>query len=164
MMKRMTLMAVLLVSAGLWSAPALAKMTCSVSGTGIAFGIYDPLSGSNLDNAGTVTVSCTRQFLDNTFEVSFEVRFNAGGSGSAEKRTMNSGADALEYNLYTTPARNTIWGDRTGGTEVRTGFLEFGLFNYGPKAADFTVYGRIFGGQLVPAGSYSDAIMVTVLY
>lgn len=164
MMKRMTLVAFLLASIGLWPEPALAKMRCSVSGTGVAFGIYDPLSGSNLDNAGSVTVSCTRQFLDNTFDVSFEVRLKSTGSGSAAKRIMNSGADTLEYNLYTAPVRNTVWGDGTGGTGVRTGYLEFGLFNYGPKDADFTAYGRIFGGQLVAAGSYSDTIMVTVLY
>jgi len=32
--------------------------------------------------------------------------------------TMTSGTDTLKYNLYTTVARNVVWGDDSGDTDL----------------------------------------------
>jgi len=169
MIKRMTLVTVLFASAGLWSAPALALSfaTCSVSASGVVFGAYDPLHSAPLDSSGSITFRCTSIIaLLSLRIVSFEVQLSSGNSGSFIERTMSSGSSTLEYNLYTNSARNTVWGDETGGTGLLGGILQFPpLLSIGTvKEASFTAYGRIFGGQLVPAGSYSDAITVTILY
>lgn len=163
MIKRRVLAAMLLGSAGLWSVPALAVITCSVTAGSVAFGAYDPLSGGNRDSTGSVTVECTRS-LFSAFTVNYEVRLNAGNRGSFTPRAMNAGADTLEYNLYTDPTRTTIWGDGSSGTVSQSGSLSWVLFQFGTKTQTFTTYGRIFGAQFVPAGTYSDTITVTVLY
>lgn len=164
MIKRRVLAAMLLGSAGLWSVPALAVITCSVSANGVAFGAYDPLSGDDRDSTGSVTVECTRLPLG-SLTVNYEVRLNAGNRGSFTPRAMSAGADTLEYNLYTDPTRTTTWGDGSSGTVSQSGSLSWGLGGlYGTKTQSFTTYGRIFGAQFVPAGTYSDTITVTVLY
>lgn len=169
MMKRTVLTALLLGSAGLWStsAQALGFVTCSVSANGVAFGVYDPHSGNDLDSSGSVTFECTLIIgLLNLRTVSFEVQLDAGSSGSFTPRTLASGNDTLAYSLYADAARTTIWGDGTGGTVTNSGsFLFPALIGIGTTREEtFTTYGRIFGSQFVPAGSYNDTITVTVLY
>jgi spore coat protein U-like protein len=71
---------------------------------------------------------------------------------------MTSGANLLNYNLYTTTARTTVWGNGTAGTGVLAG-TGTGIVQA------VTVYGRVASGQTsVPAGSYVDTVSVTVTY
>ena len=164
MIKRMALATLLLACTGLWSAPALA-FTCSVSADGVTFGVYNPLSGNNLDSTGLVTVRCTSTIALLGPTVPFKARLSSGNSGSFTTRAMNSGSDTLEYNLYVGSLRNTIWGDGTGSTGFHSGTFQFPVLGIGTvREASFTIYGRVFGGQFVSAGGYSDAITVTVLY
>jgi spore coat protein U-like protein len=71
---------------------------------------------------------------------------------------MTAGANLLNYNIYTTTGRTTVWGDGTAGTATLAGT--------GTGAAQaVTVYGRVNSGQTsVPAGSYADTVAVTVTY
>jgi len=166
MIKRMALATLLLACAGLWSAPALGSITCSVSANGVTFGVYNPLSGGNLDRNGSITFKCTSNTILSSGTVTFDVTLSRGSSGSFTTRAMNSGSDTLEYNLYVGSLRNTIWDDGKGSTGSRSGTFQFpSILSIGiVREASFTIYGRVFGGQFVPAGGYSDAITVTVLY
>jgi spore coat protein U-like protein len=71
---------------------------------------------------------------------------------------MTSGANTLNYNLYTSSGYGTVWGDGTSSTAAITGT--------GTGSAQSTsVYGRIGSGQTsVPPGSYADTVSVTVTY
>ncbi|WP_158774154.1 Csu type fimbrial protein [Cobetia sp. L2A1] len=153
---------ILMGCCGLWSTPAFSAITCTVSATGVAFGVYDPLSGNNLDSTGSLTVTCTRQLLDSR-SVRYSVALSSGSSGSTTARTMVSGTYSLAYNLYTNAARTTTW----GGTNTPEGTVSFtpilGLL-FPTPGNPMSIYGRIFGSQLVPAGAYSDTITATVLY
>jgi spore coat protein U-like protein len=128
--------------------------SCSVSATEVGFGIYDPFSSSPADSTGTVTVTCFG-LLGGIFEVSL----STGQSGTYSARTMASGGNSLNYNLYTNSSRTSIWGDGTGGTllqSVNCVLVCLGIPN------NLTVYGRIPARQDVPAGAYGDSITVTV--
>jgi spore coat protein U-like protein len=71
---------------------------------------------------------------------------------------MTSGANLLSYNIYTSAARTTVWGDGTGSSAT------IGGTGTG-SAQSVTVYGRVSGGQTtVPVGSYADTVAVTVTY
>nr|WP_298249647.1 spore coat U domain-containing protein [uncultured Halomonas sp.] len=164
MMKRKALAAALIVSAGLWPASALAVVTCTVSSSNVAFGVYEPLTGSNLDSAGSIVIECERAAFDGNYTVPFEVTLSPSGNGSFVPRVMSSGAGILEYNIYTAASRNVVWGDGAGGTASRNGSISLPFLNFGPEETTITTYGRIPGGQFVPAGSYSDIITVTVAY
>ena len=131
--------------------------SCTASASGISFGSYDPLSAFPVDSTGTVTVDCTFAVaLGGTYTISL----STGGSGSYAARWLSLAGWNLNYNLYTTNTRSTVWGNGTGSQTVTSAPLS-GLFS---NSQTFTVYGRIPGSQNVPAGSYNDMITVTVTY
>lgn len=162
------LCATLLLSLGLlWSAQSSAAISCDVAATGVAFGVYNPLAGADVDTTGNVNVSCTRTgLLDLTPGISYSVQLNPGNSGGYSSRELGSGAAMLNYNLYRNAARTLIWGDGTGGSSAQGGNVSFPLLNLSSvtRDNDHTIYGRIFGGQNVAAGSYTDTINVTVIF
>ena len=91
---------------------------------------------------------------------SFTVDLSTGSSGTYAQRTLRNGPSVLEYNLYTDVARTQILGDGSGGSSRITRSFTALL----SVDQTITVYGRIRSGQNVPAGSYSDTIIVTVTY
>lgn len=132
---------------------ATVTANCTVSTSPIAFGTVNPLSGTNVDAAGGITVTCTN---GTDWEASAGV---GGGSGASfAARRMAAGTDLLNYNLYTNAARTSVWGDGSGTTVV--------VSNTGTGSAQaVTIYGRVGSGQTaVPPGSYADTVAVTVTY
>jgi spore coat protein U-like protein len=125
-------------------AAARANPTChGISVTTLAFGNYDVYSTTPLDTAGTIFYSCPPPILP-TVEIS------AGNGGSYSPRLMQlaGGTETLQYNVYVDAARTTVW----GATPISV-----------PQGNALSVpfYGRIFAGQDVSVGSYSDTLIVT---
>jgi len=127
--------------------------TCDVSAVGVNFGVYNPLSVTATTATGTVSLSCTLGLFS-----SWTVGLSAGSSGSFAQRVLG-GAGSLAYNLYTSAAYSSVWGDGSGGTGVMSGTQTLGTTN-----VSYTVYGRIPARQDVAAGAYVDTITVTVSY
>jgi spore coat protein U-like protein len=126
---------------------------CSVTATDLAFGNYDASSGTPNDATSTVSATCTPS---ETYDIAIDV--GSGSGATFANRKMTSGANTLNYSLYTTAARTTIWGDGTGGTATQAG-------TGNGAAQNLTVYGRIPVGQYVAAGSYVDTtVTVTLTY
>lgn len=134
--------------------------SCSASTTAVAFGGYNPLSGSATDSSGNVRVTCGGALA----VVSYSVALSTGSYASNfSPRKMGSGANRLAYNLYTSAARSTIWGDGSGGSQEVADALTIVLL--GGTSADLPVYGRIPASQTsTPAGTYTDTVAVTVTY
>ncbi len=125
--------------------------TCIVSASALAFGNYDPTSATPTDSTTTVLVTCS---LSTTYNVGLSA---GGGSGaSVASRKMTSGGNTLNYSLYTSAARTTVWGN-TVGTDTVAG-TGTGL------PVSYTVYGRVPAQQSVPGGAYTDTVTVTVTY
>ena len=125
--------------------------TCTVnSASTLNFGTQGVLA-ANVDQTSTVQVTCT-----NT--TPYNVGLNAGtGSGATVAiRKLTSGANTVNYTLYSNSGRTTVWGNTIGtDTVAATG---------NGAAQNYTVYGRI-PAQTTPApGSYTDTITVTVTY
>jgi spore coat protein U-like protein len=138
---------------------AAATASCTASATAVSFGTYDPLSATATTSTGMVTVSCNL-VLGVSLLVSYNIQLTAG-SGSYSARSMKSGTNSLTYNLYTDNTYGTVWGDGSGATSrVSDGYL-LGL---GGAVKNYTVYGRAPAMQNVGAGTYSDAIIVTLTY
>lgn len=158
MRKRRLALCVLLLLAPFGAAQAAA--TCSTSATSLSFGSYNPFSFTPLDSTGTVTVSCSLGGLLSLL-VSYQIKFSAGGSGSYATRRMSSGGNTINYNVYTSSGRTTIWGNGSSGTgTVSDGYL-LGL---GTTVRNYTMYGRVAARQNVRAGGYLDSVTVTVEY
>lgn len=138
---------------------------CTVSSTGVAFGVYDPIADTVVDGAGQITVDCRPG------NVAFTVNLRTGGSGSYAARRMNAGSETLEYNLYLNAARTTVFGDGSGGTQTAsciTGITVNGCTGSNPpgpaRRATLPFYGRIPAGQDAAAGLYGDTVQVDIVF
>jgi spore coat protein U-like protein len=131
--------------------------TCTVSANPLSFGTYQPGQGS-ASGSTTLAVRCTQG-------APFSVALNAGiGGGSVTQRLMSMGASRLQYNLYTTAAHTTVWGDGTQSTATVSGV---GRGFASAAAITQTVYGQVpdtAGNVDLAPGLYTDTITVTVSY
>lgn len=136
-----------------------AHAACTVTSSGLAFGAYNYIDAAPADITANIGVSC---FFLVSLNLSYDILLSQGLSASYAVRKMSSAASELQYNLYTTVAHNTVWGDGNGGSaKVTDGYL---LSLLSTVVRNYTVYGRIPAGQNVAAGVYSDVITVTVNY
>jgi spore coat protein U-like protein len=120
---------------------------CNLNVQGVIFGSYDVFNVQSVESTGNVAVTCD---VSTPYSIAF-----TPGSGSYASRTLTSGPNTLGYNLYSDPARTSVWGDGTAGTMTVSGSA---------TSANHTVYGRIPARQNVFAGSYSDLITVTLTF
>lgn len=128
---------------------------CTVSASGVAFGVYDSSVPTALTSTGSISVSCT--LVTNASPVAIDL--SSGASGSFSTRTMSNGIDILNYNLFQDIAQTMIWGDGTGGS------TEFSAkVTPGKPTLTATIYGLLPASQDVGAGSFLDTITVTVNY
>lgn len=133
--------------------------SCAITTTNHSFGSYAPLSGLPSDTTSPVEVACSSVLLN--IAIAYDISLSTGQSGSYGQRRMSSGHGQLSYNLHTSAARNVVWGDGgSGSTTVSDSYL----LTQTPTVRSYTVYGRIPGGQLVPAGIYLDTILATVTF
>jgi spore coat protein U-like protein len=135
---------------------ATVQSTCAATATTLAFPNYTPGGGAQIGNT-SISVKCTKN-------TPFTVSLNAGSTtGDAFlQRLMASGANTLQYNLYTTAALGTVFGDGTGGTGTIAG-TGLGV----ATANSVQVFGQVpdnATNQAAIPGAYADTITVTVTY
>ena len=135
--------------------------SCTVATTPVAFGTYDPTSSTPLNSDGSILLTCSGLVgALITYNVSVSKGVN---SASFSPRRMASGANRLDYDLYTSSAYSSVWGDGSGGTQTVSGNLPILLL--AGTTRNIPIYGRIPGGQpAVRPGAYSDAVVITVTY
>lgn len=130
------------------SPSALAAVNCTVSANPVifsAYNVWDPFP--NNSGVGRVTIDCKGGGGSS-------VKLSTGQSNSYALRTMKSGANTLNYNLYTTAARDVVWGDGSGGSSLLTTGKN--------DAVTLTVFGQIPAGQDAAVGDYTDSVTVFV--
>jgi spore coat protein U-like protein len=142
--------------------PASAATICRiVSGGGVAFGVYDPMSGAPTDTVLNITVSCDRNGGSAT--VTLTLGLGAGTYGSSESARqmykLAAPSDYLGYGLFRDAGRSSVWGSSTG---INTVSKTLSVPNHGSASTVFTIYGRIPALQNISAGDYSDYLQATV--
>lgn len=135
---------------------ATVQATCSTSAGTLAFGNYTPGAGP-VTGTTTLSVRCTKN-------TPYTVFLNAGttAGGTLAQRLMASGTNTLQYNLYTTAAATTVFGDTTGGTGQGAG-TGAGV----ATANTLTVFGVLpdsAANQAAVPGAYTDTVTITVNY
>ena len=127
------------------------QAVCEVTASDLDFGTYTAQSGTPLQGTTLLRTTCT----PNT---TYNIGLSAGTSPGAtvNQRRMVLGTQVLNYQLYSDSSRtkiwgvtvptNTVWGVGTGVTQ------------------DYTVFGAVPAGQVVPAGDYADTITVYIYY
>lgn len=127
---------------------------CLVTAAPLAFTDYD--ASGTVDGSANLSVRCSK-------DTPYTIKLGGGANGTIAQRLLVSGSNQLEYNLFTSAARTTIWGE-TVGTDTVPG-LGKGLSS--TKATTHTVYGTIANSaanQDAPTGLYTDTVAVTVEY
>ena len=126
---------------------------CSITNSpSISFGSYSPLSGSNLDVNGTISLACTK---GDVATIALDVGANSAHA-SGTTRAMASGTNYLSYEIYSNLGLSTVWG--TGTSAVTEPAAPSNV------AVNYTAYGAVPNSQNVPAGSYSDTVNITVSF
>jgi spore coat protein U-like protein len=127
---------------------------CLVSATNLGFGTYTGVA--QLTGTSNVNVNCTKNSA-------YSLALSAG-NGTYATRLLANGTNNLQYNLYTTAAATSIWGDGTASTAVVAGT---GAGMAAANQITHTVYGVLpdnVTNETQPVGTYNDTITVTVTY
>jgi spore coat protein U-like protein len=127
--------------------------SCDVQATNLAFGAYSPSAGSAHNGTSTISVYCT---VGTGYSLGLDVGTGGGGFSA---RKMTAGSNEISYNLFTSAARTTVWGDGTASTGTVSG-TGAGLFS----AVSHTVYGQIGINQDSAPGTYTSTITVTLTF
>ena len=140
--------------------PAMGRAapTCTVTTTGINFGMMSFKNLADVDSTGTVEIAC------NNPNISYSVLISAG-AGTYAQRRMTANGHGLGYNIFTSSTYTSVWGDGTSGSVAVTGTVSSnanGQNNHGLH----TLYGRIPLTSIREAysGSYADVLSVTISY
>jgi spore coat protein U-like protein len=167
MLKSCAAVAAVLAVLASFAAPAATKTTpmtvsatlvdtCLVTATSLIFPPYVPAAGT-LKATSTISLRCTNGVQ---YGVGMSVGTTAGETYA--QRLLAGGANTLQYNIYTSNAYSSIWGDGSGTTQIVSG-----------NAAGFatpitlTVYGELpdsAANQAAVPGNYSDTILVVLTY
>jgi spore coat protein U-like protein len=133
------------------SQTSLAAASCRFTSVSpVSFGVYDVFATQpNNNGVSSITIDCKGSGND-----PFDVTLSTGQSHSYTTRTMGSGANHLDYNLYTGADRSAVWGDGHGGSQLMTVRKN--------RATTLNVFGQIPAGQDVAVGTYTDSIVATV--
>lgn len=168
-MKRLTVSLVIFVilvvpvslavdATGNLSVSATVAANCRVNSGALNFNTYDP-GGVNastpLQRSGSFRVTCTNG-TPGTVMLSQGNNPTGGSSDASPLRRMEGDPGIyLRYDIYQDVGYTTVWGNTTGTAEavIGTGGQSF-----------LTVYGRVLPGQIVPPGTYSDTVTVTVSF
>jgi spore coat protein U-like protein len=122
-----------------------------ISASDLNFGSVGVIS-SNIDVNSAIVVQCT----NNTgYFLGLSAGLGAGATVATRKMTGGTPSGTVDYSLYTTAARSTVWGDTGTARQAGTGT---------GANQTYTVYGRV-APQTTPApGGYTDTITVTLTY
>src|SRR5271166_7127276 len=104
-----------------------------------------------VNNTSTLQVQCT-----NTTPYNIGLDAGQGTGATVAVRKMTSGANTINYSLYSDTGRTTVWGNTVGTNTVA------GTGNGASQS--YTVYGRVPPQTTPAAATYTDTITVTVTY
>lgn len=126
---------------------------CTVNVSEISFSEYNPLSAFPVDYSGTIEIYCKK-----TSNVTVSIGPSPNSGFNPRKMTNAESGETLNYNLYTNANRTLIWGDGSQGTSTMRVNVKKNSTEY------LTVYGRVFAGQDVGIGTYTDNLIVSISY
>jgi hypothetical protein len=157
---------------------------CTIETRPLAFPAYDPLADTDVDAIAEIIYFCTdpngrggggrggppdgrgggppdgRGPGTRAQDKGIRIEMDQGFGNSYLPRSMvGAGFEVLGYNIYLDATHRTVWGDGAGSTEV---YLDLAP----PQGTTVTVlaYGRIFRGQDVRAGPYTDTVGVRIQF
>ena len=127
---------------------------CVITGGSLNFSSYDPLGGAAVTGNTTFAIQCTNLMTAPNVLLNQGLNDNTGTLAAPARRLIATVGETpyyLNYNLYS-DTFTTVWEGVTGVTSPTPN----------GTAQNMTVYGKIASGQNVPAGTYSDTVVISV--
>jgi spore coat protein U-like protein len=134
------------------SAEDLWAQSCTVDTTPMSFGGLESTPGPAVDSAGSLSINCD---APTSYLISMDAGLNGAGQFITRRMSHEQGSGFLDYNLFRDASRTLIWGDGTGGSSAVQG-NSMGAMQTVP------FYGRVYAGQNLHPGDYSDVVTVTI--
>lgn len=122
---------------------------CTINNGTLSFAAY---TGSALTATGSLTVNCT-----NNGAYNIALNKGTGTGASFATRYMTNGTYELGYNIYTSSADTTVWGDGSGSTATVSGTGT-------GSSQTVNVYGAIPANESAISGTYTDTVTATITY
>lgn len=119
--------------------------SCSFGVSPMNFGLVDTLSSSASNSTATLSVNCTGLTLQRIL-ICPNLATGSGGA-TASARQMLSGANHLDYQLYSDSARSIVWGSYAWPYPPRAPAFALTLDVLGSGSGSETIYGAVLGGQ-----------------
>lgn len=130
---------------------------CTVASFSINFGNYDTVGANEatpLDATAPIDVRCT---VGATATVSLGTGTHASGG---LRRLQSAAGQYLNYNVFIDSTRVSVWDSIT----VKSGTSSSMATPLVLSPGGSVLYGRVFAGQDVAAGAYTDTLQATVNY
>jgi spore coat protein U domain-containing protein, fimbrial subunit CupE1/2/3/6 len=131
---------------------ATVAASVELSASGMNFGTFARTAEAT--GQGALTITATNG-LPYTVYLSRGNGFDVTGGKRAMSHDTGEGF-LLLYDLFTDPEMTSVWGDGTFGNAAYAAGTG--------TEQQIAFYGKVPGGQPVPTGSYSDLVVVTVLF
>jgi spore coat protein U-like protein len=126
---------------------------CNVNATNVNFGSSGLLT-SPLTATGVITAQCT---ANDSYSIALNAGTTTGASLGNRQMVLSGQSSTINYQLYTSAGRTTIWGDGTSGTAT------LGAVATGSNQT-YTVYGLVPAQSTPMPGAYTDTVTATVTY
>jgi spore coat protein U-like protein len=144
-----------------------AQAACAISSSGLAFGVYQPitfagkLTSADKTSTATVSVVCTGIVTGGSYTLALGPSMVGSGNRISTRYLANaSGGNNMAFNIYRELSYSTVWGDG-----VTAGSLIGGSIPAGDSSQSQSVYGKIPSGQsTLMAGAYSGSLTMTLSY
>lgn len=138
--------------------PVAAKaQTCTYSSSNLTFGVIVANPTPQTDTTDTITVTCAGT-VGQTVRVCLGIPAGAGTGSTLADRRMSTATDFVQYQIYQDAARIQIWGLVNQALTPFT--LDIPIVTATGNVGTATGYGRVFAGQIKPAGNYLSAFTV----
>jgi spore coat protein U-like protein len=125
---------------------------CLIGNATLAFGAYNPTSGTTVAATTNVTLTCT---LSTPFGIGMSAGNGTGATVTARAMQLTTSAStSLGYGLYQDSAHTINWTNATNSYTATSSGTS--LTNTVP------IYGLIPASEAAPVGSYTDTVVMTV--
>lgn len=145
--------------------PAAVQAACAtsttVTATAMAFGTINPFVLPQ-NTTATLSLKYSRTGAACNESAVITLGLGTGTGATAAIRKMTSGANTVNYTIYTPPGPPTltVWDNVTGYAAP-----SFAVPANGTSTQTITMYGQILTGQSnAPTGSYSDTVVITCTF
>ncbi|RWM24952.1 spore coat protein U domain-containing protein [Mesorhizobium sp.] len=154
MLRTVILLRIIILSA-IVPIPSLAwAQSCAFGVSSMDFGPVDTLLTSQTNSTATISMNCTGT-AGQRILICPNLGAGTGGATSATARQMLSGANTLNYQLYSDSARSVVWGSYAWAYASRPPALALTPNTLGTATGTATIYGAAFGSQgTAPPGIY----------